>query len=269
MAMGQRLAFEAIEVPNPNVTALHADANGFLWVGTRGAVFRYDGKFMDEHELPGLQKSVAVNVLAPGPDGQLLAGSADGKLWRYTSEWKPVPVPDRVRSIHHLLLLRDTLWIAGHAALHYMVGDSVYDCELPKDIRGSTVKKLAVDRSGNLVVAVLYGGYFRVVGLQVSRYLAERLRVFDMALDSDGNIWEAGHHTLRKIGRDSVHNYTDLKQPERNWTNCLLVEGNDIWLGADGHGEESCDSAEISLHNLLAHHLLQPRLHPLTNWLGI
>lgn len=62
------------------VSQIAQDSHGFLWIGTVGGVFRFDGREM----LPWAADRVrhGVRVLSAGPDGSVLIGAAGEPLYR-------------------------------------------------------------------------------------------------------------------------------------------------------------------------------------------
>jgi signal transduction histidine kinase/streptogramin lyase/ActR/RegA family two-component response regulator len=70
---------------NQNVIALHQDRNGFLWVGTEGGLFRYDGDRFQPFAIETQRKKGIVYGLHSSSDGQLWAGSSAG-LFRWSGD---------------------------------------------------------------------------------------------------------------------------------------------------------------------------------------
>jgi ligand-binding sensor domain-containing protein len=69
---------EAEGLTNLNVRCMLQDRAGFLWVGTEGGLFRYDGarfhQFTYNDGLPGM----VINALSEDRSGTLWAGSGPG-----------------------------------------------------------------------------------------------------------------------------------------------------------------------------------------------
>ncbi len=81
---------------DPEVHCLLQDHTGFLWVGTVGGLFRYDGaQFIGFHaEDPGAN---SIEALAETPDGTLWAGTKNGLARVRGGRLEFVDLPDRVR----------------------------------------------------------------------------------------------------------------------------------------------------------------------------
>src|SRR5208282_2201108 len=70
---------------NPTILALHQDHDGFLWVGTEGGLFRYDGDRFRQFSVDPIAASAYAHSLYSSPDGQFWVGSNLG-LYRWTEE---------------------------------------------------------------------------------------------------------------------------------------------------------------------------------------
>ena len=63
------------------VTAIAADGEGFVWLGSEAAVDRFDGVRVRPHAIGAEEEGGYVYALATTPDGAVWAGGTDG-LWR-------------------------------------------------------------------------------------------------------------------------------------------------------------------------------------------
>src|SRR5579864_4445262 len=61
----------------PEVHALHQDRTGFLWIGTAGGLFRYDGAHFQQF-LTADRVPTSIEALGETPDGTLWVGTATG-----------------------------------------------------------------------------------------------------------------------------------------------------------------------------------------------
>nr|MCU0255880.1 histidine kinase [Vicinamibacterales bacterium] len=101
-------------LPDASVMAIAQTRDGYLWIGTRGGLARFDGvRFVtyDERTEAGWT-SDHVDALAAGADGSLWIGLVDGGLLRHRDgRFEAVAVPSpTVRALHEA---RDgTLWAA-------------------------------------------------------------------------------------------------------------------------------------------------------------
>jgi ligand-binding sensor domain-containing protein len=110
-----------------DVLALAQTADGFLWVGTGGGLFRHDGR-----ELKAIPEVPRRRVTALAAAGNTLwvaldAPAAVGRL--SAGAWVPSPlVVDQIRA---LAVSGDRAWVAGGGALHRVDGAQPARMELP------------------------------------------------------------------------------------------------------------------------------------------
>lgn len=78
---------DGAKLPHPTTTAIVQDSRGFIWVGTRGGLARYDGQrvvaFKQEPDRPGSLSDNYVRSLLALPDGSVLVGTNVGGLLRF------------------------------------------------------------------------------------------------------------------------------------------------------------------------------------------
>jgi ligand-binding sensor domain-containing protein len=74
---------ESAGLPQNHVYAVYQTRDGYLWVGTRGGLARFDGvRFTRYNDSAGQLPAVEVGALAEGPDGSLWIGTWGGGLAR-------------------------------------------------------------------------------------------------------------------------------------------------------------------------------------------
>jgi ligand-binding sensor domain-containing protein len=61
-----------------NVDAIVQTADGFLWVGTKGGLLRFDGRHFTPISLLPQASPLSVSALAVAPDGALWVGTGNG-----------------------------------------------------------------------------------------------------------------------------------------------------------------------------------------------
>src|SRR5690349_15304656 len=105
------------------IQTLAQDPRGFLWVGSLGGLFRFDGREM-RHWAPDSIRHV-VQVIAPGGGGALVVVANYEPLWRVSADGgaASVPGPDGrpIRDATHAV-------VGGDGALWVIRGDSLLLC---------------------------------------------------------------------------------------------------------------------------------------------
>lgn len=152
-------------IPQIQVTALHQDRVGYLWVGTFGGLARYNGRdfrsFGTEHEL----NSAYVNVIASDDEGRMWVGTARG-VCRLEGEsfWCPeTPEPAGIMA-NDILFHDSTLWIAGDEGLFRLSDERVVRHGAEAMDEDEHALGLGVDPSGRLWVGTSAGLLFEVDG---------------------------------------------------------------------------------------------------------
>ncbi|HUQ95736.1 MAG TPA: two-component regulator propeller domain-containing protein [Bryobacteraceae bacterium] len=83
---------------NALVRALAQDKTGFLWVGTRDGLFRYDGLRFQRFAVPDGLPEASIRTLHVTGEGTLWAGTQKGIARLAGSRLEPVPVEGETRS---------------------------------------------------------------------------------------------------------------------------------------------------------------------------
>ncbi|MDE3253253.1 MAG: hypothetical protein KGO92_10635, partial [Bacteroidota bacterium] len=140
---------------NNEVTAIHQDAYGFIWFGTRGGLNKYDGyTFNTLRSTPGA---------ANNPTNQAVEVIAEYK---------------------------NTLWIGnktGGLSSYNILTDSITHYHPPADVKIQEIKTLLADNAGNIWIGSLHGLYIYRNGAFVT--MDKNLTVNALVQDDQGGIW--------------------------------------------------------------------------------
>lgn len=140
---------------NNEVTAIHQDAYGFIWFGTRGGLNKYNG--------------YDFNVIR----------SAPGSLNNLSNQ-----------SVEVIAEYKNTLWIGnktGGLNSYDFISDSITHYTPPADVKIQEIKSLLVDKSGALFIGSLHGLY--IFRNQQFITIDQQLTVNALAQDDAGTIW--------------------------------------------------------------------------------
>ena len=186
-------------LPDQTVQAIAQTPDGYLWVGTKGGLLRFDGaRFViyDYTNTPGLSES-SINCLRVSRDGSLWIGTEGGGLVRYRDAvFRTFPTADGSSDSFVRAIFEDhegVLWVGGDQGLF--------------QVQGSGIRR--VDAEG------------KVPSIFV-RAIVE---------DSAGDVW-AGGTTLLKFGRDAVSEFQLPGGPSSNLVTAMLATSNGtLWVG--------------------------------------
>lgn len=105
---------------------LAQDSRGFLWIGTIGGLTRFDGAEMRPWAPHDMRH--VIQILAVGPDGEVVAAGATEPLRRITAdgvETVPGPGGGEIRNWVHAALADDrSLWVVTPDTLHRRAPDT-------------------------------------------------------------------------------------------------------------------------------------------------
>lgn len=198
-------------LPHNWITLIRRDARGYLWLGTREGIARFDGYgFASYGKSDGLTNTNATALLITR-DGEIWAGTSEG-LFRFQPKARPHFLAYRSASgvnaaeIHSLAEDRaGAIWIGTEGGLYRL--DARGDVNhAPAPVNGidakpwrTPVTALVADREGGLWIAS-EGLYHRWPNGQIERTSGPpSLSSGQLALleDADGKVWAGGDDLYR------------------------------------------------------------------------
>jgi signal transduction histidine kinase/ligand-binding sensor domain-containing protein/DNA-binding response OmpR family regulator len=229
-----------------SVTAIAQDRRGFLWLGTRDGLNRFDGyefrTYRPDPEDPSALDDGAITALAAHADGSLWVGTHNGGLARYD------PASDT------FLVVR-----AGGSAL-------------PSD----RITALAIDASGAVWIGT-DAGLARSAPRQDGRPGIERMGdvpVSSLVAAGDGRLW-SGHETGELVAYADGAVSARVAVTSRS-VRALVADDAGLWVAEDGPVLHRVDARGVLLtrYGLVAERGTTPRLRALERgvdgrlWIG-
>ncbi len=227
-------------LPAALIGALAQDREGYLWVGTRLGLLRFDGAHFTKWQPSG-------NGPLPGDWVRSLFASRDGAIW-VGFDGGVVARIDGANLASFTLgtsaargsvltLAQDSagvIWAGGENGLHAYDGSRWVDWGPERGVPESTVYSAFGDRTGVVYVAAGRGIYARQPGRDTFEQLASFGDTFGSFAESpDGRVWftdpTAGFRPLSESRPDEV--------PRQGRGVRLVVDrkGN-LWIGTGGQG---------------------------------
>ncbi|MCP4219422.1 MAG: hypothetical protein GY765_32605, partial [bacterium] len=193
---------------NRQITAIHHDSEGKLWIGTAGGLgLLQDGKIKTRKSLDGVP-CINIRTMHKDKRGNLWIGTEtgllcmkDGKLTHYTTgDGLPVEL---INSIH-----RDddgTLWIGTETNLVSLKNGKIQTYDSSRGLSSNHIKSLYRDNKGILWIGTSGGGLNCMENGKISTYKPPHgppfLIIWDILQDREGNIWigtgSRGIHCLK------------------------------------------------------------------------
>ncbi len=154
------------------ITALAQTADGFLFVGTERALWRFDGvRFVEERWRRDDEEPREVKALAASRTGLWLS---DGRLWRRDAGgWQePAATKGRVADVRDVIEAEDgTVWLATGAGVVRLRGDELIRYGVAEGLPSADVRVVALGADGG----ALAGGDAGLARLTPGRARAEPL----------------------------------------------------------------------------------------------
>jgi ligand-binding sensor domain-containing protein/signal transduction histidine kinase len=228
-------------LPHNTVHTVAQTLDGYLWIGTRGGLVRFDGvRFtsFDAATTPGLANS-PILTLCVSRDGTLwigteTAGLSSFKNGRFTHWDDPALPHPNIRSLREGA--DGSLWIAsyGSGLTRYQAGQFTrltHDNGLADD----TVRNVFEDRQGNLWVATIWGlshvnkgvvtNYSEQNGLQHNSVRA-------VCEDNEGTLWIGSNGGLSRFRDGRFTHFTKKDGLSDNVVSALYLDRKGVlWIG--------------------------------------
>jgi signal transduction histidine kinase/ligand-binding sensor domain-containing protein len=216
------------------ISSVLVDRQGFLWIGSRGGLYRYDGyealRFTPDPKDPQSITDSDIRHLYQARDGSLWIATNTGGLSRLD------PETGRFRNFRHdpddpATLSYDSvygltedaegrLWVATQSGLNRLDPGSglferfMHDPDDPRSLPADFVYPLLTDSAGSLWVGTVGGGvarwdpqrrdFERIDLAAATANLADHNDVFALADSGDGRIWVATRAGLVRIDATSL-----------------------------------------------------------------
>jgi ligand-binding sensor domain-containing protein/signal transduction histidine kinase len=230
-------------LPQNTVNAIVQTPDGYLWVGTRDGLARFDGVRFTVFGLRDGLQSVEIQTLHVDQQGTLWVGTSGGGL----SRW----IERRIESVTlpHQLVAGDTvtafaedtsgrLWIGTAAGLSFWKDGQFVGVRELASLERTAVRALRRDRLGGMWIATGSQGLyeFRDHRLTESRGPPgnERITAYCLLEDQGGNVWgSVGNGTVLCLRQGEWGRYTETNGLPFAYISCLAQEADGtLWAGS-------------------------------------
>ncbi|MDE3067086.1 MAG: hypothetical protein KGJ60_05985 [Verrucomicrobiota bacterium] len=232
-------------LPDDTVNAIAQTDDGYLWVGTRRGLARFDGvSFMrvDEKAAPELRDG-RITALCASTDGSLWIGCTRGlfrlksRVFSHFTETNGLP-GDQVRCV--LQDRQGTLWVGTAGGLARYVNGEFTSVTRPNELADMDVMALCEDYYGTLWIATRHGlsrldqdGKEKDIDLPPEAPGGMLTSVCD---DQDGNLWVGSETGLYRLGTRGDRKFYGLKDGLPDIPVNLVYEDREgrVWVGTVG-----------------------------------
>lgn len=222
-------------IPQIQISSVHQDQRGYLWLGTYGGLARYNGsEFALYDDERGLSTSY-INVVDSGPDGTVWVGTARGLCRQVESRFHCVNPPgmDQIM-VNDLQVGSAEVWVAADEGLFRHTVDRLEPVRQWATVESKAVHSLALDGQDRLWVATQAGLYRLEADKAVPVSLpAEHPAVYEVEV-SGGQLWAGTGGQLFALALDGdSETFVEHDVPLPEGTRINDIEFDDegrLWL---------------------------------------
>jgi ligand-binding sensor domain-containing protein len=226
-----------------SVLSLLQSRDGYLWVGTRGGLARFDGvqfTTFDDRNRSQLGEN-EVWALEEGEDGSLWIGTfgggvsrlKDGQFTIYTT--RDGLSNDVVRAL--TTDGRGGMWIGTEQGLSHLSGGKFRNYNAEDGLGTGQVDSLFRDRDNSLWVGTSGGGLFQIRDERIVPVMLPEPRplgVESMLRDAQGALWFATHSGAFRLHDGKTTKYTTAEGLSSNWVARLALDKDgQLWILTD------------------------------------
>lgn len=240
-----------------NIRALAQTPDGYLWIGTSGGLFRFDGVTFEHVQSPRGEAPIHdVNAIAALPSGDLwLSGGVGGATFLHAGhakryEWPHGPPPG---GGWKAVAERDgTIWVATLTGLGRFSRGTWQSVGRPDGLPEGRVNDVVVVADQTVWVSLQQGLYFRPAG--ASRFQSAGVRVDSSAtglsVGLDGRLWllntlgGASPLLRSSSGKFAIGPIRRLDSGTAP-SNRLVARDNELIRSARGRGDGMIEAAEV------------------------
>ena len=230
-------------LPQNTVNAVVQTPDGYLWVGTRDGLARFDGVRFTLFGLPDGLQSVEIQTLFVDRQGTLWIGTSGGGLSRWVEgRIENVTLPRQLVADDTVTALAEDadgrLWIGTLAGLSVWQNGGFVDVPELASIEREGIRALRCDRSGGMWIATLSHGLYEFRNHRLAENRGppgnETILAYCLLEDQDGGFWASvGNGTVLCRREGEWSKYTETNGLPFVFITCLAQEADGtLWAGS-------------------------------------
>ena len=233
-------------LPQDSVQAIAQTPDGYLWVGTKGGLARFDGVRFTTFGLADGLKGLDVVSLVEDGEGGLWIGTFGGGLSRWhAGSISTLTTADGLLHDDALVLAPaepGAVWVGGRGGLQHLGADGFKTIGEAEGLPVEEVRALAVARGGALWVSSWTGGLFLVQAGRAQRVAGPpgraQLEPSSLLVDDQGALWAGiGNGYLLRRHHDVWTEFNPSHGLPTSFV-CCMAQGTqgEVWAGSHEQG---------------------------------
>ncbi|HZS08624.1 MAG TPA: two-component regulator propeller domain-containing protein, partial [Blastocatellia bacterium] len=235
---------QAQGLPQDCVYSLLQTRDGYIWVGTKGGVARFDGvRFttFDDRNRNHLREN-EVWALAEGDDGSLWIGTFGGGVSRLKNgQFAVYTSRDGLANdfVGALCSGNDgSMWIATEGGLSHFKDGRFINYKVRDGLAHDAVRALYCDRDGSIWIGTVKGTIHRFKDGKIHNDGGEgpkpSAEIKSICRDREQSLWIASHDGLFRLMDGKFTRFTTRDGLSANWISRVFVDPQGkLWAGTD------------------------------------
>jgi signal transduction histidine kinase/ligand-binding sensor domain-containing protein/CheY-like chemotaxis protein len=229
-------------LPQNSVKAILQTRDGYIWIGTKGGLARFDGvsfKVFDDRDQTQLREN-EIWSLAEGDDGSLWIATYGGGVSRLKNEKFTIYTHNEGLSgdaVSELCKDNDgNIWMATDQGLSVFKDGKFTNYSVKDGLTSNTVRGLYLDIDGSIWIGTNKGGVHRFKDGKLStekiKDLDSRAVVEEFSRDRDGRLWIATSSGVFRLDGDKQSLFTTKQGLSSDFTITVYHDdAGNIWIG--------------------------------------
>jgi PAS domain S-box-containing protein len=231
-------------LPQNTVLTILQTRDGYLWVGTKGGLARFDGvrfTLFDDRNKKQLGEN-EVWALVEGDDSSLWIGTHGGGISRFKDgQFTVLTTKDGLVNDFVRTLCKDAegaIWIGADEGLSRYKDGRFTNYTVMNGLVHNSVRSLFASPDGGVWVGTSNGGLIRfkdgTVVRQVIEGLSHKSEIKGICSDRNQNLWLGASEGLFRLNGGKVTKYTINEGLLSNRINCLYLDARGtLWIGTE------------------------------------
>jgi len=232
------------------VFAMMQDSRGFIWIGTRTGLSRFDGlEFQNYSYRDGLAHNV-VRSMCEGPDGSLYFGTEGGVSMLRDGIFSTIGADLPNTSIRAVTVSSDgALWMGTYGAGLARLKDGNMRLYTREDgLPHLKIRGLLQGRDGSLWIGTYGGGLARLKDGKIRRYRTDLgdLEIRSLWEDPEGNIWVGTRKGVYRLQGDHfLQEHLGISLDHETINAMASDHRGRLWFGTRDSGAFVLESGEL------------------------